>query len=56
MRLENQLGLWYVNGAMLVGAALGDFFLNLWKKPMNSNFSLINWDFILMMQPMLLST
>ncbi|POM80554.1 hypothetical protein PHPALM_1595 [Phytophthora palmivora] len=40
--------------ATIFGGAVGDFFLNLWKKPINSNFSLINWDFILMMQPMLL--
>ncbi|KAG1700355.1 hypothetical protein DVH05_012156 [Phytophthora capsici] len=38
----------------IFGGAVCDLFLNLWKKPMNSNFSLINWDFILMMQPMLL--
>ncbi|KAG6977757.1 hypothetical protein JG688_00000068 [Phytophthora aleatoria] len=36
------------------GGAVCDFFLNLWKKPINSNFPLINWDFMLMMQPMLL--
>ncbi|GMF25996.1 unnamed protein product [Phytophthora fragariaefolia] len=38
----------------LLSAAVCDLLLNLWKKPVNSNFSLINWDFILMMQPMLL--
>ncbi|KAE9033530.1 hypothetical protein PR003_g8700 [Phytophthora rubi] len=38
----------------IFGGAVCDFLLNLWKKPVNSNFSLINWDFILMMQPMLL--
>ncbi|EEY66265.1 uncharacterized protein PITG_03822 [Phytophthora infestans T30-4] len=36
------------------GGAVCDFFLNLWKKPINSNFPLINWDFMLIMQPMLL--
>lgn len=38
----------------IFGGALGDFFLNVWKKPHHSTTPLINWDFILVMQPMLL--
>ncbi|TDH70629.1 uncharacterized protein CCR75_005094 [Bremia lactucae] len=38
----------------IFGGAVCDFLLNLWKKSMNTNSSLINWDFVLVMQPMLL--
>ncbi|CAH0477042.1 unnamed protein product [Peronospora belbahrii] len=38
----------------IFGGAVCDLFLNLWKKSINSNSSLINWDVILVMQPMLL--
>ncbi|CAI5720139.1 unnamed protein product [Peronospora destructor] len=43
-----------VFNAVLLSEAVCDFMLNLWKKSINSNSSLINWDFILIMQPMLL--
>ncbi|KAF4322991.1 hypothetical protein JM18_000306 [Phytophthora kernoviae] len=38
----------------IFGGALGDILLNIWKKPINSSSSLINWDMELVMQPMLL--
>ncbi|KAH7479539.1 Sulfite exporter TauE/SafE family protein 1 [Phytophthora ramorum] len=38
----------------IFGGAVFDLLLNVWKKAFNSNYSLINWDFIIMMQPMLL--
>lgn len=38
----------------LFGGALGDIILNIWKKPINSSTSLVNWDVELLMQPMLL--
>ncbi|RLN37866.1 hypothetical protein BBJ28_00000481 [Nothophytophthora sp. Chile5] len=34
--------------------AVADLLMNLWKKPLNSNTSLVNWDFMLVMQPMIL--
>ncbi|KAG7402186.1 hypothetical protein PHYBOEH_005749 [Phytophthora boehmeriae] len=38
----------------IFGGALGDLLLNIWKKPINSSSSLINWNMMQVMQPMLL--